>query len=128
MIADNKEGCVDHWHCVPREAGHMCNRPDRTTPCPTCDEAPAIALTEEDLRRIDTLALDRPHVLAALAKLVGVHLETVNPERVRWYATPKDGGTFSGTLAEVGAYVRGYATAYASSRIHEGRPQQKGTR
>jgi hypothetical protein len=52
-------------------------------------------------------------VLSALAKLVGVHLETVNPERSRWYATPGDGGTFSGTLAEVGAYVLGYATAYA---------------
>ena len=70
-------------------------------------------LTPADLQRLDALSLDQPQVLNAVAKLVGVHIETVNPERVRWYATPKDGATFSGTLAEVSAYVRGYATAYA---------------
>lgn len=110
--------CVDHWHCDPREAGHLCNRPDRLAPCPTCGEGPTITLTADDLQRIGSLALDRPHVLNALAKLVGVHLETVNPERERWYATPKDGGTFQGTFTEVSAYVRGYATSYANQKGH----------
>lgn len=102
--------CVDHWHCDPREAAHMCSRPDRTAPCPTCG---AILVTDNDLHRLEQLTLD-PHAVNALAKRVGIHLETVNPERTNWYATPKGRETFSGTFPEVSAFVRGFASAHVS--------------
>ncbi len=37
MPADvTPESCPDHWHCDPQLAAHLCNKPDRTRPCPTC--------------------------------------------------------------------------------------------
>lgn len=35
--------CIDHGPCDALEAGHLCNRPDRQAPCPTCGEAPGIS-------------------------------------------------------------------------------------
>lgn len=32
--------CEDHWHCDPATAGHKCDGPVRTAPCPACDAAP----------------------------------------------------------------------------------------
>jgi hypothetical protein len=34
------EVCEDHWHCDTKTAGHSCAASDRTSPCPTCGEAP----------------------------------------------------------------------------------------
>ena len=32
--------CDHHWHCDPVRAAHVCDRPDRTAPCPSCGERP----------------------------------------------------------------------------------------
>lgn len=76
-------------------------------------------ITEEDLARIEALDLTSPSVLDALSRVLGIRLETVNPDRAKWYATPRDGAVFEGSLAEVAAYVRGYAIAYRGKRQRE---------
>jgi len=40
--------CVDHWHCDPRMAAHLCDRPRRSLPCPTCGAAPTIDLARPE--------------------------------------------------------------------------------
>jgi hypothetical protein len=32
------EVCEDHWHCDPLMTSHACSKPDRTKPCPSCNE------------------------------------------------------------------------------------------
>ena len=39
LIAESNE-CVDHWHCDPVLAAHICDHPDRRNACPTCHEKP----------------------------------------------------------------------------------------
>lgn len=34
--ASHGDSCPDHWHCDPALAAHMCDRPNRAAPCPTC--------------------------------------------------------------------------------------------
>lgn len=69
-------------------------------------------ISKSDLDKIESLDLDDHLVLNALARLCGIHLETVDPKRTRWYATPKMGATFRGTYAEVRSFIRGYALCY----------------
>ena len=33
--------CPDHWHCDPKRAPHLCDKPDRTKPCPSCSSPSA---------------------------------------------------------------------------------------
>lgn len=80
------------------------------------DSACADPFTEADLTLLHLLDLTKPAVLNRLARVVGILLETVNPERTTWYATPRDAQQFKGSLAEVGAFVRGYAAAYRGQR------------
>jgi hypothetical protein len=75
-------------------------------------------LTEADLSRIASLDLRSPEILAAVCKIAKIYLTTEQYTRGedRWYATPSDAPVFSGSLLEVSAYVRGYATAWRAQR------------
>jgi hypothetical protein len=82
------------------------------------DLDPIRDMTEDDVRRIDGLALDRPRVLSAICKAMSIYLTTshyTNGED-NWTATPIDGSAFTGTMIQVIAYVRGYAVAWLGGR------------
>ena len=82
---------------------------------------PIDPLTEEDLGRIESMDLGDFNVLNALARLCGIRLETVNPDRTRWYATPRNGPTLMGTYTEVRSFVKGYALGYHWGRCQASR-------
>lgn len=44
-LAAGEVTCVDHWHCDPIRAAHVCDKPDRAAPCPTCGQ---VGLVRED--------------------------------------------------------------------------------
>lgn len=79
-------------------------------------------MIEDDVRHVPSLALDRPRVLNAICKVMGIHLTThlTTSHYTRgedsWTATPRDAPAFTGTLTQVVAYVRGYAAAWLSGR------------
>ncbi len=73
-------------------------------------------LQEEDLDQIELMDLSNWRILVSVATLCGIVLQTVNPDRIRWYAIPRSGSTFSGTYAEVAAFVRGFAQCYRHCR------------
>lgn len=75
--------------------------------------------TEDDLRQVESLDLSQERVVARLAGLVGIDLRWRGPDRERWYATPRDGAMFAGTLAQIAAYVLGYAVAYRAARADQ---------
>lgn len=49
LRCDCQSECIDHWHCDPKMAAHICDAPDRTRPCPTCGEQPAPRAAADDL-------------------------------------------------------------------------------
>lgn len=81
-------------------------------------EQPIRDMTEDDIRNIESLALDRPPVLNAVCKAMGIRLVTSRYTRGEdsWTVTPFDGPAFTGTMVQVIAYVRGYAVAWRGGR------------
>lgn len=77
--------------------------------------APVDPLDEKDLNHVESLDLDNPYMLSALARLCGIRLETIAPEKFRWFASHSD-SPFGGSYSETKAFVMGYALCYRWER------------
>lgn len=81
---------------------------------------------ESDVRSIDTLALNRPFVLSAVCRVMGLHLSTEwftsGKTKDLWTVSGSKWPSFTGQMHEVIIFVKGYASAWIAGR-HKMREQ-----